>query len=69
MSFENVGTSPGETGDRMECGVCWSVYDPADGDPVWQVPPGTPFAQLPDDWRCPHCDAPRLRFMRVADGR
>ncbi len=69
MSFENVGQADGAAGDRMECGVCWSVYDPAEGDPVWQIPPGTPFSQLPDDWRCPHCDAPRLRFMRVADGR
>ena len=24
--------------DRMECGVCWRVYDPAEGDPVWQIP-------------------------------
>ena len=29
---------------RMECKVCWYVYDPAEGDVVWQIPPGTPFA-------------------------
>ena len=34
-------------GTRMECKVCWYVYDPAAGDPVWQVEPGTPFAALP----------------------
>ncbi|WP_394700487.1 rubredoxin [Thiomicrorhabdus sp.] len=22
----------------------------------WQVPPGTPFSQLPPEWRCPDCD-------------
>jgi rubredoxin len=69
MTFENFGQAPASTEDRMECGVCWSVYDPAAGDPVWQVAPGTPFAQLPEDWRCPVCDAPRGRFMRLGDGR
>ena len=50
---------------RMECGVCWHVYDPAEGDPVWQAEPGTPFAELPADWRCPHCDAPREKFLKL----
>ncbi|MEI2624691.1 MAG: rubredoxin [Giesbergeria sp.] len=27
---------------RLECKICWWVYDPAEGDPVWQIPPGTP---------------------------
>ena len=48
---------------RLECGICWTVYDPAAGDPVWQVPPGTPFARLPDHWTCPNCDAPKHKFM------
>ena len=29
---------------RLECKICWWVYDPAVGDPQWQIPPGTPFA-------------------------
>lgn len=48
---------------RLECGICWEIYDPAVGDPVWQVPPGTAFADLPDHWTCPRCDAPRHKFM------
>jgi rubredoxin len=48
---------------RMECGVCWHVYDPADGDPVWQIEPGVAFADLPAEWRCPECDAPQERFL------
>lgn len=65
-AFENFGKRATETaGDRMECGICWHVYDPAGGDPVWQVPPGTPFADLPEDWRCPNCDAPQEKFMRL----
>lgn len=54
---------PPET--RMECGVCWHVYDPAEGDPVWQIEPGVSFADLPADWRCPECDAPREKFLRL----
>ncbi len=53
----------------MECGVCWHVYDPAEGDPVWQIEPGVPFADLPEYWRCPECDAPREKFLRCDDGR
>jgi rubredoxin len=52
---------------RYECGVCWTVYDPALGDPYAQVPSGTPFAALPDHWRCPHCDAPKMRFMAIGE--
>ena len=42
---------------RLECGICWWVYDPAIGDDVTQAAPGTPFRMLPDHWRCPNCDA------------
>nr|WP_294506707.1 rubredoxin [uncultured Rhodopila sp.] len=52
---------------RFECGVCWQVYDPEAGDPVWQIAPGTLFEELPDEWCCPNCDAPRSKFLRVTD--
>lgn len=53
---------------RMECGVCWWVYDPALGDPEWQIAQATPFAALPDHWRCPRCDAAPHQFMALAAG-
>lgn len=52
----------------MECGVCWWVYDPAGGDEVWQVAPGTAFSDLPDHWRCPNCDAEQHQFMVLRPG-
>lgn len=52
---------------RFECGVCWHVYDPAEGDPVWQVPAGTAFADLPEAWCCPNCDGPKTKFLRLDD--
>ncbi len=48
---------------RLECKICWSVYDPAIGDPVWQIPPGTPFDQLPRHWSCPNCSAEQRDFL------
>jgi rubredoxin len=57
----------GDCGPAYECGVCWTVYDPAAGDPVWQVAPGTPFAALPSHWTCPNCAAERDRFLELGD--
>ncbi len=48
---------------RLECKICWWVYDPQQGDPVWQIPPGTPFSALPEHWRCPNCDGAADQFM------
>jgi rubredoxin len=48
---------------RLECKICWWVYDPALGDPVWDIAPGTPFSKLPAYWRCPVCDGAREQFM------
>ncbi|HEY6897500.1 MAG TPA: rubredoxin [Rhodocyclaceae bacterium] len=66
-SFERIGTeaageNPGVEAS-FECGICWHVYDPAEGDDVCQIPPGTPFAALPANWTCPNCDAPKHKFM------
>ncbi|HZX23892.1 MAG TPA: rubredoxin [Woeseiaceae bacterium] len=52
---------------RMECRICWHVYDPAEGDDVEQVPPGTPFTALPDHWCCPQCEAERDKFLPVSE--
>ncbi len=47
----------------MECKICWTVYDPAQGDETRQIDPGTPFAALPADWSCPTCSAPAAQFL------
>lgn len=54
-------------GTRLECKICWAVYDPALGDEVWQVPAGTPFGDLPAHWSCPRCAAEKSNFL-VLDG-
>ena len=52
---------------RLECKVCWYVYDPAHGDPLWQIPPGTPFYELPPHWTCPNCACLQDQFMVLSD--
>ncbi len=38
---------------------CGHIYDPAVGEPSQGIPPGVPFADLPDDWECPECGTPK----------
>ncbi|QIL79448.1 rubredoxin [Diaphorobacter sp. HDW4A] len=52
---------------RLECKICWWVYDPAVGDPVWQIEPGLSFAELPEYWRCPECDGDADQFMVLTE--
>jgi rubredoxin len=52
---------------KLECKVCWHVYDPAAGDPVWQIPAGTPFDALPAHWTCPNCSAEKAQFLVLQD--
>lgn len=51
----------------MECKICWTPYDPAEGDDTRQVLPGTPFMALPEDWSCPNCSAPKEQFLVSED--
>lgn len=65
-TFERIGTetsAASDAADRFECGICWHVYDPQEGDPVAQVAPGTPFEALSAQWTCPTCDAPKHKFL------
>ena len=43
---------------KMQCKVCWYVYDPALGCEEMDVPPGTPFNELPAHFVCPDCGNP-----------
>ena len=68
-SFERTGREVAANPTALfECGVCWQVYDPTEGDPLGQIPPGTSFADLPDNWVCPGCEAARERFLVLDDG-
>ncbi|AGI48072.1 Rubredoxin [Thermoplasmatales archaeon BRNA1] len=51
--------------DRYVCGECGRVYSEASGDGDSGVAPGTPWADLPDDWECPDCGAPKESFSKA----
>jgi rubredoxin len=44
------------------CMACGFIYDPAEGDPDGGIPPGTPFADIPDTWICPLCGVRKDEF-------
>jgi rubredoxin len=50
---------------KLECKVCWFLYDPKTGDEEFDIPAGVPFNDLPDDWVCPRCNAPKSDFLLV----
>jgi rubredoxin len=52
----------GGTMDKYVCLVCGYVYDPEQGDPDNSVAAGTAFADIPEDWVCPICSAPKDQF-------
>ncbi|MEM6422486.1 MAG: [NiFe]-hydrogenase assembly chaperone HybE [Pseudomonadota bacterium] len=65
-SFEGSYLGAGDKiGPRaiMECKICWTPYNPAEGDDFRQIDPGTAFHDLPDDWSCPNCSAPKEQFL------
>jgi pyruvate oxidase len=42
---------------KWKCTVCGYVYD--------ESKEGTPFTELPDDWTCPQCGAPKTAFIQI----
>lgn len=47
---------------KYKCNVCGYIYDPEAGDASSNIPPGTPFEKLPDNWTCPVCGASKEDF-------
>ena len=44
------------------CTQCGYIYEPNNGDPMGNVPPGTAFEDLPEEWVCPMCYAEKSMF-------
>ncbi|MBD2412229.1 rubrerythrin [Nostoc calcicola FACHB-389] len=49
------------------CRQCSMIYDPVAGDPDSGIAPGTPFEQIPDDWKCPICGASKKTFKPLEE--
>lgn len=52
--------------DKWRCVPCDYIYDPEAGDPEGNIPPGTAFEDLPDDWECPICGVGKENFEKIA---
>ena len=47
---------------RFICRGCYFVYEEANGLPQHSIRPGTPFADIPANWRCPDCGTEKTTF-------
>ena len=45
------------------CVVCGWIYDEAAGLPDEGIAPGTLWADVTDDWRCPECNVGKADFV------
>jgi rubredoxin len=45
---------------------CGYMYNPEKGDRKGKIPKGTPFDELPEDWKCPVCGASKKMFRLIA---
>ncbi|NOQ64587.1 MAG: rubredoxin [Methyloprofundus sp.] len=47
---------------KYRCKECEFLYDEEKGDPDSGIAAGTLWADIPDDWVCPVCGAPKDFF-------
>ncbi len=50
---------------KWRCIICGYIYDEDEGDPDNGIEPGTKFEDLPEDWVCPLCGAPKDQFEKI----
>lgn len=52
-------------GESYVCAICGFTYNPEEGDPSMGIPPGTAFEDLPEDYKCPICNAGKEYFKKA----
>lgn len=52
---------------KYVCTICGYVYDEAQGIPSANIPPGTKWEDLPEDWLCPLCGAVQAVFKEETE--
>jgi len=50
---------------KYKCSKCGYVYDPEKGDAKTGMEPGTAFADIPKDWKCPRCRKCKDEFKPI----
>ncbi|WP_233804560.1 rubredoxin [Paraburkholderia sp. HP33-1] len=60
-----ANTAAADDFKQWVCVICGWVYDEAAGLPEEGIAPGTRWADVPADWRCPLCDVGKEDFALV----
>lgn len=63
--MQHVVSSTNKKEGIWRCDPCRWYYYPEKGDPTQNIPPGTPFEDLPSTWRCPICREPKSMFTQI----
>lgn len=75
--FQNLGKmeddQPSELGIKKEtleievyqCNNCQTIYDSLIGDVLNKIPRGVDFVELPDNYGCSLCEAPKNNFKKI----
>ena len=50
---------------QYACLYCGYIYDEEAGAPDHDIPPGTRWEDIPEDWCCPMCSAEKPDFELV----
>ena len=58
---------PNGSATSYQCSNCLTVYDKKYGDPAANIPPGTPFEKLPDQYKCHVCETLKRDFVPVKE--
>ncbi|MGA2942913.1 MAG: rubredoxin, partial [Xanthobacteraceae bacterium] len=60
-----IPASPGQANSaqrRFMCRGCYFIYEESSGLPQQSIMPGTPFAEIAANWRCPDCGTDKTTF-------
>ena len=53
---------------KWQCIVCGWIYDEAEGCDYEDIPPGTAWEDVPDDFVCPECGVGKEDFEMIEVG-
>ena len=53
---------------KWQCIVCGWIYDEAEGCEYEDIPPGTAWEDVPDDFVCPECGVGKEDFEMIEVG-
>jgi rubredoxin len=60
-----ANAAPADALKQWVCVICGWIYDEAAGLPDEGIAPGTRWADVPAEWRCPLCDVGKEDFALV----